>query len=136
MSQPNDIALILQQSHAQEWPFPKQFEALKKVGVTSYEVVPSTYDAVFYGDFGIWHNHQAPDDTGEVSVAAEFDQEAFLAVLDQRMKKNITYIGFLQGIALAGVDRYVVDMADRTVKYYGIDEEHLYVQNVPEIIIT
>ncbi len=136
MSQPNDIALILEQSDTQGWSFPKQFEALKKVGVTSYEVIPSTYDAIFYGNFGIWHNHQAPDDIADASVAAEFDQEAFLAILNQRMKKDITYIEFLQSIALAGVDRYVVDMADRTVTYYGIDESHQYVQNIPEIIIT
>lgn len=114
--------------------FPKQFEALKKVGVTSYEVIPSTYDAVFYGDFGIWHTHQAADNVANVSIAVEFDQEAFLAVLTDRMQKNITYIEFLQGIAGAGIDRYVVDMNCRTVTYYGIDEEHFYVQNVPEVI--
>ncbi len=131
MTQPNDIALILEQSHDQGWPFPKQFEALKKIGVTSYEVIPSTYDAVFYGTFGIWRPHQAPDDMPDTPVGAEFNQEAFLEVLNRRMEKEITYIQFLQQIAHAGVDRYVVDMAKRTVTYYGIDEEQFYVQDVP-----
>lgn len=131
ISQPNDIEMILDQAHEQKWPFLQQFEALKHVGVTSYEVVPATYNLVFYGTFGIWRTRQAPDTIADVTAATEFNQEALLQALNQRMEKKSTYVEFLQHIAHAGIDRYVVDMADRTVTYYGIDEEHYYVQYIP-----
>ena len=131
ISQPNDIEMILDQAHEQEWPFPQQFDALKRVGVTSYEVVPATYNLVFYGTFGIWRTRQAPDTLADAATAAGFNQEALIKALDLRMEKQLTYIEFLQHIAQAGIDRYVVDMAQRTVTYYGIDEEHYYVQYIP-----
>ena len=50
----------------------------------------------------------------------------------KREAYEISYVGFLQELANAGVSFLRVDMRPRTVTYHGTKKKDKYVENVPE----
>src|SRR3989442_1192821 len=127
---------ILTQLHREalekEWPFPKLFEALKNAQVTSYEVIVESGHRTSKGSFGVCQDMVLPD-FQTLTTQDHFDEKAVIHALGRRQRKETTYRGFLCDIAMAGVKHYLVDMAQRKVRYWGKDEGDCYIQNIPQI---
>lgn len=132
MIQSTVIEALVIQSKKEEWPYPKLFQALKEAGVILYTVKIADFDSVYHGSFGIW-NEPVPEGFRKVAISTQFNKLSLVDALNRRMKKEITFVEFLNEVAAAGVDHYVVTMADRTVIYYGINADDFYTQHVPQM---
>ncbi|HJZ22965.1 MAG TPA: DUF1398 family protein [Candidatus Babeliales bacterium] len=132
MTQSTVLDELLIQAKKEQWPYSKTFEALKKAGVTSYEVKLADYDATFYGDFGTLKEPK-PEGFYTLTISTKFNKQAFIDALKRHMKKETSYVEWLGKSAAAGIARYVVSMADRTVTYYGINADDFHVEHVPQV---
>lgn len=132
MTPSNELNKLLIQAKKEQWPYPKTFEALKNAGVTSYEVKFADYDATYFGSFGEW-KEPAPEGFHHLTINTQFNKQAFIDALKQHMKKETSYVEWLVQSAAAGVARYVVNMKNRTVTYYGLNADDFHIEYVPEI---
>ncbi len=133
MIQSHELNALLIRSKKEEWPYPEIFQALKELGVASYEVKIADFDSSYYGSFGTWKEPAPEDFPTHVTISTEFNKQAVLDSLHRHMQKETSYGKFLGEIAAAGVARYTVSMKDRTVTYYGINADDFYSQSVPQI---
>lgn len=130
MSKLQRIQSITEQAHAEWWPYPKQFEALKMIGVTGYTVDVTKVDRV-YKTFEGTYTLPISGNYTATNAASKYDEKEFLSALHQRIEKKLTYTEFLYAIAAAGIATYKVDMDQRTVTYCDIDGNPAHVQNIP-----
>jgi len=127
-----DIEIILKTAKADQWPYPKTFEMLKKAGVTSYTIhFSSQYDATFLGEFGVW-KEVAPSGYIPLQATKEFSGDGVKAALGRHIKNQTTYVQLLAELAQAGASQYKVDMDKRTVTYSNDEGTQSYQQHVPE----
>lgn len=123
---------LLKTSKLDQWPYPKTFEAMKEIGVTSYEVVVGEkYLATYLGEFGEFIE-PAPEGFVPLAPAETFSKDTIREAIQKNIRKEATYTQFLQGIAGGGVTHYTVNMANRTVTYCGNDASEMYEEKVPE----
>jgi len=132
MTQSDVLDTLLIQAKKEQWPYPKIFEALKNAGVVSYEVKIADCDATYHGNFGIWKEPMS-EGFRALTISPKFNKQAFIDALRRHMKKETSYVEWLGQSAAAGVARYVVNMADRTVTYYGINADDFHVEHVPQL---
>ena len=130
--QMNSLKTLLYTSKSENWRYPKTFQALIELGVTSYEVKIDKYHAEYRGDFGTWIE-PVPVGFSDLAINIKFDEGAFVDALKDQMAGKTTYIQWLAKTAQAGVARYVVYMHDRTVTYYGMNAHDFHVEYVPKI---
>lgn len=121
---------IFTQSKREKWPYPKIFDALKDAGVDYYETDVATHVIVYHGG-GEWVTEAPPAGFGQVSPNASFDAAAVKLAIQRNQHKLTNYTTFVREIAAAGVNRYRVDMAARTVAYRG-SRGNEYVEKVPQ----
>lgn len=130
MSKLQLIKSIVDQAHQEWWPYPKQFDALKMIGVTGYTVDVTKVDRS-YNTYEGSYTLPIPGNYSPTTAAPLYDETAFLDALHQRIQKKLTYSEFLHAIAVAGIATYKVDMDKRTVTYCDIHGGSAHVQNVP-----
>lgn len=120
---------MLARAAEESWNYPRTFDALKDFGVRSYDVDVPRHNIVYRGD-NAELIEGPPAGFEKLSLASSFDREAFLQALRRAQRRETDYSRFLREIAAAGVSRYHVDMAGRTVTYVGVGGEE-QVEPVP-----
>jgi uncharacterized protein YbcV (DUF1398 family) len=111
--------------------FPYLAETLRRAGVTrNFWFLPAC-EALFLTNLGPVVVQETPLVTGMADVPP-FDREAFIATLRADQAGQTTFPEFLAGSWRAGVVRYDVDFAARTVAYYGAHGEE-YVEAYPAV---
>lgn|SRR5581483_2138964 len=109
--------------------FPYLAETLRRAGVThNYWYLPSCQSLYLLEDGAVM--------TMGIPLAADmvavppFDREALITALRRDQAGGSTFADFLAASWTAGVVRYAVDFAARTVSYYGAYGEE-YVETYP-----
>jgi uncharacterized protein YbcV (DUF1398 family) len=111
--------------------FPYLAEALWKAGVTrNFWFLPAC-QSIFLTNDGPVVTQGAPLVSGTADVPP-FDREALIKALRTDQAGESTFPDFLAASWQAGVVRYDVDFAARTVAYYGCNGEQ-YVESYPAV---
>lgn len=111
--------------------FPYLAETLRRAGVTRNVWHLPACESLYLTAAGSVVVQGAPLVSGPADVPA-FSQEALIKALRTDQAGQSTFAQFLQASWQAGVVRYEVDFAARTVSYYGIQGE-AYVEEYPEV---
>jgi uncharacterized protein YbcV (DUF1398 family) len=111
--------------------FPYLAETLRRAGVTRNLWFLPACQSLFLTDDGPVVTQGAPLLSGATDVPP-FDREALITALRIDQAGNSTFPEFLAASWRAGVVRYDVDFAARTVAYYGCNGEE-YVEAYPAV---
>jgi uncharacterized protein YbcV (DUF1398 family) len=111
--------------------FPYLAETLRRAGVTRNVWFLPACQSLFLTNDGPVVNQGTPLATGSMDVPP-FDREALISALRTDQAGESTFPEFLAASWRAGVIRYDVDFAARTVAYYGCNEEE-YVEAYPVV---
>lgn len=126
-----NLEQLLATSKKERWPYPKTFEAMKALGMESYDVYfAQDYKTEYKGTFGEW-TEGAPEGYHPIAVSSIFSAAGVKAAIMRHAEKKTDYIGFLEEIGQAGASHYRVDMATRAVTYYNPAETGSHVELVP-----
>jgi uncharacterized protein YbcV (DUF1398 family) len=109
--------------------FPYLAETLRRAGVIRNLWFLPACESLYLTKDGPVVTQGAPLVSGTVDVPA-FDQEALITALRTDQAGNSTFPEFLEASWRAGVVRYDVDFAARTVAYYGCNGEE-YIEAYP-----
>jgi len=104
-------------SAKENWPFLELFECFKDNGVNAYEVSIVDTSVTLYGNGGATHTKKGENEKLIIAVAPTFNGDAVKAAVAQHF--NIGYGEFMKKLASAGVVKYRVDTAKRTITYHG-----------------
>src|SRR5579871_2111442 len=111
--------------------FPYLAETLRRAGVTRNLWTLPSCQSLYLTDHGSVVMQGTPLITGLQDVP-KFDREALIAALRRDQAGNSSFPEFLEASWRAGVVRYDVDFAARTVSYYGVDGE-AYIESYPAV---
>jgi len=111
--------------------FPYLAETLRQAGVTRNLWFLPACQSIFLTNDGPVVTQAAPLVSGTVDVPS-FDREALVKALRTDQAGESTFPEFLAASWQAGVLRYDVDFAARTVAYYGCNGEQ-YVESYPAV---
>jgi uncharacterized protein YbcV (DUF1398 family) len=114
--------------------FPYLAESLRQAGVTLNVWSLPACQSLFLTDQGPVVMQGTPLVSGSVDVP-RFDQEALITALRIDQAGNSTFPEFLEATWRAGVVRYEVDFAARSVAYLGCTGEK-YVEAYPAVEIS
>lgn len=109
--------------------FPHLAETLRRAGVKRNIWILPACQALYLTSDGPVIMQGAPLLSGTFDVPA-FDREALIRALRKDQAGQSTFPEFLQASWQAGVVQYDVDLAARTVTYYGCDGDQ-YVESYP-----
>jgi uncharacterized protein YbcV (DUF1398 family) len=113
--------------------FPYLAETLRRAGVTKNLWFLPACQSVYLTNDGPVVAMGTPLASGTTDVSA-FDREALIKALRTDQAGNSTFPEFLAASWHAGVIRYDVDFAARTVSYYGCNNEQ-YIESYPAVEI-
>jgi uncharacterized protein YbcV (DUF1398 family) len=111
--------------------FPYLAETLRRAGVTHNLWYLPACESLFRTELGPVVVQWAPLVSGPVDIPP-FNQEALVKAIRIDQAGEAQFAAFLLASWHAGVVRYEVDFAARTVSYYGIQGE-AYVEEYPEV---
>jgi uncharacterized protein YbcV (DUF1398 family) len=111
--------------------FPYLAETLRGAGVTCNVWTLPAAQSLYVTNNGTVVSQGTPLVSGSVDVPP-FNREALIAALRTDQAGNSTFPEFLAAAWSAGVVRYDVDFAARTVSYYGCNGE-VYVEEYPAV---
>ncbi len=111
--------------------FPYLAEALRQAGVTRNIWSLPACQSLYLTERGSVVTIGAPVASGTVDVP-RFDRDALISALRTDQAGNSTFPDFLAASWRAGVVRYDVDFAARTVAYYGCNGEE-YIEEYPAV---
>jgi uncharacterized protein YbcV (DUF1398 family) len=111
--------------------FPYLAETLRRAGVTRNVWSLPSAQSLYLTNQGSVVTQGTPLVSGTVDVPP-FDREALVTAPRTDQAGNSTFAEFLSASWRAGVVRYDVDFAARTVSYYGCNGEE-YVEKYPAI---
>ena len=114
--------------------FPYLAETLRQAGVTRNVWTLPACQNIFLTESGPVVMQGAPLVTGVADVPA-FDREALIKALRTDQAGESSFPEFLEASWKAGVVGYDVDLAARTVRYYGCNGEE-YVEEYPAVEIV
>ncbi|HZQ52032.1 MAG TPA: DUF1398 family protein [Bryobacteraceae bacterium] len=114
--------------------FPYLAEALRQAGVTRNLWFLPACQSIFLTNHGPVVMQGAPLLSGTADVPP-FDRDALIKALRTDQAGESTFPEFLAASWHAGVVRYDVDFAARTVAYYGCNGEQ-YVESYPAVELT
>lgn len=114
--------------------FPYLAEALRQAGVTRNLWFLPSCEGLYLTKDGPVVMQGAPLLSGTADVP-RFDQEALIKALRTDQAGESTFPEFLANSWRAGIVRYEVDFAARTVAYYGCQGEE-YVESYPPVALT
>ena len=113
--------------------FPYLAETLRLAGITRNHWFLPACQSLFLTNHGPVVMQGAPLVSGAVDVPP-FNREALIVALRTDQAGNSTFPEFLAAAWHAGVVRYDVDFAARTVAYYGCHGEE-YIESYPAVEI-
>jgi Protein of unknown function (DUF1398) len=114
------MAIRLKVGGSRTWPRPCDWQALRAISGSFARMSELVFDGIWAGRDD-WYSLAS----GAVDVPV-FNREALIAALRTDHAGNSTFPEFLAASRRAGVVRYDVDFAARTVAYYGVNgEEHI-----------
>lgn len=113
--------------------FPYLAETLRRAGVTKNVWSLPSCQSMYLMNDGAVVMQGTPLTSGLVDIPA-FDREALIRALRTDQAGQSTFLEFLAAAWRAGVVRYDVDFAARTVVYYGCNGEE-YLEAYPAIDI-
>jgi uncharacterized protein YbcV (DUF1398 family) len=113
--------------------FPYLAETLKRAGVTRNLWFLPACESLYLTERGPVVTQGAPLVSGMVDVPT-FDRDALVAALRTDQAGQSTFPEFLAACWRAGVVRYDVDFAARSVAYYGCRDE-VYTEEYPAVQI-
>jgi len=113
--------------------FPYLAETLRRAGVTRNLWYLPACESLYLTNDGPVVTQGTPLLSGTADVPA-FNREALIAALRVDQAGQSTFPEFLVSTWRAGVVRYDVDFAARTVSYFGCNEE-VYVESYPPVEI-
>lgn len=122
------ITDVYQKAVPAQWTYPQLFNALKTAGVSSYHTDVTSHRIEYFGE-GTSIVHDGP--AGFKADVGNFNQEGVIAAIRRAQRRETDYPTFLKELAAAGISHYKVDMAARTVSYFGKDSKNQYVEKVP-----
>lgn len=111
--------------------FPVLAETLRRAGVTRNQWFLPACQSVYLTNDGPVVQQGPPLVTGAADVPA-FDRDALIKALRRDQAGEGTFPEFLAASWRAGVIRYDVDFAARTISYYGCRGEE-YVESYPAV---
>lgn len=111
--------------------FAVKAETLRQAGVTRNIWSLPACQSLYLTELGPVVTIGAPLASGTIDVPL-FDRDALIAALRTDQAGNSTFPEFLAASWRAGVVRYDVDFAARTVAYYGVNGEE-YVEAYPAV---
>lgn len=114
--------------------FPYLAESLRRAGITRNVWSLPACQSLFLTGLGPVVMQSAPLVSGTVDVPA-FDREALIAALRTDQAGESTFPEFLEATWRAGVVRYDVDFAARSVAYLGCNGEE-YIEAYPPVEIS
>jgi uncharacterized protein YbcV (DUF1398 family) len=114
--------------------FPYLAETLRRAGVTRNSWFLPACESLYLTDAGPVVMQGTPLLTGAADVPP-FDQRALIAALRTDQAGESSFPEFLRASWSAGVVRYEVDFAQRTVTYYGCSGE-TYVEPYPAVEVS
>ncbi len=114
--------------------FPYLAETLRRAGVTRNLWFLPACQSLYLTEQGPVVTQGSPLVSGAVDVPP-FDREALIAALRTDQAGKSTFPEFLAASWRAGVVRYDVDFAARTVAYYGANGEE-YVEAYPAVPVN
>jgi DNA-binding MarR family transcriptional regulator len=128
------IAHILKEAKDNRWPYPRTFEALKKAGVESYRVswANGHYYGLYKGSFGEF-KETAPEGFKSVPIATMACPEDTQNAIVRHQQKKTSFVELLAEIAKAGISHYDVDIQQRTVRYYDLNNALIREEHVPQL---
>lgn len=113
--------------------FPYLAETLRRAGVIRSMWFLPACESLYLTDAGAVVMQGTPLLTGAADVP-HFDQKALITALRTDQAGESTFPQFLDASWRAGVVRYEVDLDQRTVTYYGCNEE-TYAEHYPPVEI-
>lgn len=111
--------------------FPKYIQEIAQLGVLSYTTYVNDSHALFVGSDGYMLNSEAK--YAALSIAAESKEEEFKRYLKIHQGGETDYSTFCRQSAETGVEKWVVDVTNRTCTYYDIQENELLVEVIPGV---
>ena len=114
--------------------FPYLAETLRRAGVTRNLWFLPACESLFLTELGPVVIQSPPLVSGMIDVPP-FDREALIAALRADQAGKTTFPEFLAASWRAGVVRYDVDFAARTVSYFGVHGEE-YVEAYPAVEVN
>lgn len=118
----------------EKWPYPRTFEALKKLDVESYEVLFENYTSTYKSALGQTWSEPPPEGFTPLSPHGVCNSVQAKKALLRHQQGETTFVTFLSDMAEAGIIGYHVSMAARTVTYFGKDPKDCFEEQVPYII--
>jgi uncharacterized protein YbcV (DUF1398 family) len=113
--------------------FPYLAETLRRAGVTRNLWFLPACQSLYLTEDGPVITQGTPLVSGTVDVPP-FNREALIKALRTDQAGNSTFPEFLEATWRAGVVRYDVDFAARTVAYYGCNGEE-YIEEYPAVTV-
>lgn len=109
--------------------FPKYIQALKNLGVISYEVSVRDASVIYSGLDDV----QLVDSTGldPLTIAASPDVEIFISDLKNHQNGNTDYPTFCRDCAKSGIEKWRVLINALTCTYFDISGNALLVEKIP-----
>lgn len=114
--------------------FPYLAEALRRAGVTHNRWTLPASQSVYLTTAGPVVVQGTPLVTGFADVPP-FNREALITALRTDQAGQSSFAEFLAATWQAGVVRYDVDLAARTVAYYGVNDEE-YIEAYPAVALS
>jgi uncharacterized protein YbcV (DUF1398 family) len=114
--------------------FPYLAEALRRAGVRRNIWILPACESLYLTEAGPVVMQGSPLLTGAADVPA-FDPQALIAALRTDQAGESTFPEFLAASWRAGVVRYDVDLIERTVTYFGCNDE-AYTERYPAVDLS
>lgn len=108
--------------------FPQLAKDLKKLGVTRFDVFVINGMATYYGtdDFVV----QGSPVYEDLLIEPESSTKALEESIQKHQAGETTYQTFCKEVALAGVERWVVDLEAKTVTYFASEGAEILVEEI------
>ncbi len=110
--------------------FPAYIQAMKKIGVRSYEHFVADGHIIYRGvsDF----NLSAPPKWGSVSIAPKGQPERLEHEIKIHQEGKTDYLTFCRHSAEAGVEKWIVDIQNMMCTYYDLEGGALVAEPIPD----
>ncbi len=110
--------------------FPAYIQAIKRLGVVSYEAFVSDGHIDYCGAEGYRATAAAKYET--LSIAQTTDSEQFKALLQAHQQGKTDYLTFCKDCAKTGIEKWVVCLQTMTCTYFDHTGTEILVEKIPE----
>ncbi len=109
--------------------FPEYVREIIKLGVTSYETFVEDGHTVYHGNQGFQLVSESIYDA--LTVNHQSDMAQFQRDLKIHQDGHRDYLTFCSDCAKAGVEKWVVNMSDKTCTYFNKAGQKMYSEKIP-----